>query len=151
MDIHMNTCTDIKSHYESLKTLRMHMGWSSLASAQKKNISSSCFWTLKNISAFCNFLKYFQHVLSQLSYAPRELWKYQRLMELPQWAVAQLCPGQETEEHFKLMLKIQILSKSLESRCQLWITWLLCHIFPGYAHWLRYGIIFHLQNMLHIQ
>lgn len=91
----------------------------------------------KTSAFFCNFLKYFQHVLAQLSYAHRELRKYRRLMELLGRAVARLCPGQQTEEHFQHTLKIQILSKSLESRCQLWITWLLCHIFPGYAHWLR--------------
>lgn len=75
--------------------------------------------------------------LAQLFYAPREFWKYWRLMELLERAVAWLCPEQQTEEHFQCMLKIQILSQSLESRCQLWITWLLCHIFLGYAHWLR--------------
>ena len=58
-------------------------------------------------------------MLAQLSYVPRELWKYRRLMELPGRAVAWLCPGQQTEERFQHTLKIQILSKSLESRCQL--------------------------------
>lgn len=57
--------------------------------------------------------------LAQLVYAPRELLNYRRLMELLERAVAWLCPDQQTEEHFQCMMKIQILSKSLESRCQL--------------------------------
>lgn len=136
--IYTNTHAHIKTHCKAKKTPRMRTGWSSLAFGQKKTPLPrlvSGHW--KTSALFCNFLKYFQHVLAQLSSAPRELWKCGRLMELPGRAVARLCPGQQTEERFQHTLKIQILSKSLESRCQLWITWLLCHIFPGYAHWLR--------------
>lgn len=50
--IYMNTHARIKTHCESTETLRMCMDWSSLASGQKKPASSSCFWTLKNISTF---------------------------------------------------------------------------------------------------
>lgn len=122
IDIYMNTHTHIKTHCESKKTLRMRTGWSSLAFGQKKTHFLALFLDTEKHQRFFffrNFPKYFQHVLAQLSSAPRELWKYGRLMELPGRAVARLCPGQQTEECFQHTLKIQILSKSLESRCQL--------------------------------
>lgn len=73
----MNTCTDIKSHYESLKTLRMHTGWSSLASAQKKKYFLVLFLDTEKHQCFLQLLEIFS------ACAVAAFLRTQGIMEIP--------------------------------------------------------------------